>query len=483
MSRPEPVITINGQTLTTEQAYALRGALIAIRTELEDDDIEETAAPLDMTPQDWLARLDDALLAFDGPLGEGPVSAGAGLPLVRQPERRLIEGLVSGMEWWGAQEDGVPEQVFEAFYNARCALCWADDGKHGSRMVEIDRKNSEQALEIRTVQDELRQRTKELLDMEEAHGQLGRHLVGAYFYMGEALSQGRDPSLLATHEGLQKIYADVEKRFVVVPRSEWNDAQTAVAGSITALRQAAALLNQHMSGVRAALAHHEDKILAWSLRSMPSPLAELWPTFRDEAIPAPQQHLAKVLESVIDELKEAVGCTDYPPGECTWFSALANKLSNVRALLPAVPAEIAGPVRVEPGTRPAEGPQPVRVELGTTEIERLRRLHELGADPMPTVSELYAQLEAARGAMQAPIPMLLFCPRCLLQHLDMPDPAKDWTNPPHRSHLCARCGHVWRPADVFTEGVISIVTHGKDDGSAMPSVETVKSFPPAATST
>ncbi|MFC5358122.1 hypothetical protein [Azospirillum himalayense] len=66
-------------------------------------------------------------------------------------------------------------------------------------------------------------------------------------------------------------------------------------------------------------------------------------------------------------------------------------------------------------------------------------------------------------ASPAPLPMLLFCPRCGLQHIDAPDETAGWTNPPHRSHLCADCGCVWRPADVPTSGVLAIATSGKAD--------------------
>lgn len=64
-----------------------------------------------------------------------------------------------------------------------------------------------------------------------------------------------------------------------------------------------------------------------------------------------------------------------------------------------------------------------------------------------------------------PVPMLLFCPRCGIQHIDTPDPEKHWTNPPHKSHQCqnARCGWVWRPADVATIGVSTIATAGFKD--------------------
>lgn len=87
------------------------------------------------------------------------------------------------------------------------------------------------------------------------------------------------------------------------------------------------------------------------------------------------------------------------------------------------------------------------------------------------VAALTAQLKAER----APIKMVLFCPACGEQHIDAPEPAigvepttgdgglVPWSNPPHRSHLCHACGHIWRPADVATEGVRAIETVGKAD--------------------
>lgn len=63
--------------------------------------------------------------------------------------------------------------------------------------------------------------------------------------------------------------------------------------------------------------------------------------------------------------------------------------------------------------------------------------------------------------VRPPIRMILFCPSCGVQHVDAPAPP--WTNPPHRSHLCAGCGHIWRPADVETAGVAEIATKGQDD--------------------
>jgi len=56
------------------------------------------------------------------------------------------------------------------------------------------------------------------------------------------------------------------------------------------------------------------------------------------------------------------------------------------------------------------------------------------------LNALTAALGASTGEM-APIDMVLFCPNCHAQHIDAPDArTPDWTNPPHRSHLCHGCG-------------------------------------------
>jgi hypothetical protein len=67
-----------------------------------------------------------------------------------------------------------------------------------------------------------------------------------------------------------------------------------------------------------------------------------------------------------------------------------------------------------------------------------------------------------------PVDMILHCPKCGTQHIDkpfkpVPGDGEEWTNRPHRSHLCHVCGCIWRPADVPTNGVASIQTSGKDD--------------------
>lgn len=78
------------------------------------------------------------------------------------------------------------------------------------------------------------------------------------------------------------------------------------------------------------------------------------------------------------------------------------------------------------------------------------------------------QIEQERAR---PVDMLLFCPKCVTQHIDAPNAEKNWTNPPHRSHECQACQHVWRPADVATNGVAEIKTRGERDGSAVPDHE------------
>ncbi len=109
-------------------------------------------------------------------------------------------------------------------------------------------------------------------------------------------------------------------------------------------------------------------------------------------------------------------------------------------------------------------------------------LAEIEAEKPPANAEqIAAEIERLRRAFAAvdkPIPMILHCPVCNLQHIDAPEhvlvwtggsapePSHDevvWENPPHRSHLCHACGCIWRPADVATEGVASIETRGKAD--------------------
>lgn len=60
-----------------------------------------------------------------------------------------------------------------------------------------------------------------------------------------------------------------------------------------------------------------------------------------------------------------------------------------------------------------------------------------------------------------PIDMIIFCPRCGMQHVDEVTP--EWSNPPHRSHECQSCRWIFRVADVPTSGVREIQTSSERD--------------------
>lgn len=91
----------------------------------------------------------------------------------------------------------------------------------------------------------------------------------------------------------------------------------------------------------------------------------------------------------------------------------------------------------------AEGPQSARLE----------------SELLPRLSRLLGKLSGGSN----PIPMVLHCPACGTQHIDAPEPAKGWDNPPHKSHLCHGCGAIWRPAGVPTAGVASLDRLGEHD--------------------
>lgn len=100
-------------------------------------------------------------------------------------------------------------------------------------------------------------------------------------------------------------------------------------------------------------------------------------------------------------------------------------------------------------------------------IENHRRqlnnvLHPNGDGPdRPALCDLVAYVQMDLKKLHQPINMVLPCPACHLLHIDAPK--GEWKNPPHKSHLCAYCGTVWRPADVSTNGVERITTTGKQD--------------------
>ena len=119
------------------------------------------------------------------------------------------------------------------------------------------------------------------------------------------------------------------------------------------------------------------------------------------------------------------------------------------------------------------------VEISSA-VHRIDYTHTVGEIPQATVHVHAGKLEVIAAAefvvaQPEPINMLLFCPACHRQHVDAPNDLMDWHNPPHRSHLCAYCNLVWRPADVCTNGVEATETRGKND--------TYSGFPHTSTST
>lgn len=101
--------------------------------------------------------------------------------------------------------------------------------------------------------------------------------------------------------------------------------------------------------------------------------------------------------------------------------------------------------------------------------EANRRAEQLAADwgiSQIEIAELRGRLNASAvpAASVQPVDMILHCPACHTQHIDAPDDrTPEWSNPPHRSHLCHACKHIWRPADVATNGVAAITTKGRAD--------------------
>jgi hypothetical protein len=87
---------------------------------------------------------------------------------------------------------------------------------------------------------------------------------------------------------------------------------------------------------------------------------------------------------------------------------------------------------------------------------------------MDDYNTLRRQFDEIVAKQAKPVDLILYCPNCGMQHIDAPDlETPNWTNPPHRSHLCrisdGGCGCVWRPGDVSTNGVSVLKTQGKAD--------------------
>ncbi|MCI0393270.1 MAG: helix-turn-helix domain-containing protein [Acidobacteria bacterium] len=119
-----------------------------------------------------------------------------------------------------------------------------------------------------------------------------------------------------------------------------------------------------------------------------------------------------------------------------------------------------------------------RISMDTSYWSRLENDRFDSLPTADTIADISLALECSREEHDAlmiaagrdrVIDMILYCPNCHEQHIDAPDPAQGWTNPPHKSHQCHNCTDdagnpfVWRPADVHTNGVRQIKTRGMRD--------------------
>jgi hypothetical protein len=73
--------------------------------------------------------------------------------------------------------------------------------------------------------------------------------------------------------------------------------------------------------------------------------------------------------------------------------------------------------------------------------------------------ELAALRDQNAGLRAGPIPMILFCPRCSVSHID----EGGWATKSHKTHLCATCGFTWMPCAMPTVGVAAIDSFGPID--------------------
>lgn len=117
-----------------------------------------------------------------------------------------------------------------------------------------------------------------------------------------------------------------------------------------------------------------------------------------------------------------------------------------------------------PGTA-THGVDELREHVKVCEKHPVRALEAERDDARERLKKLMRLIEGGPGFMgiesDEPIPMLLWCPACHAQHIDAPEPESGWTNPPHRTHKCKACSHLWAPANLWTEGVAELVAPGE----------------------
>lgn len=133
--------------------------------------------------------------------------------------------------------------------------------------------------------------------------------------------------------------------------------------------------------------------------------------------------------------------------------------------------------------------QSIHDAIDALKQSELVKIHgeEYAVHPVVAAELLRLHMAAKQRVPSDPIDMVLHCPTCGMQHIDAPEEHSavlprnygHWSNPPHRSHLCHGCGHIWRPADVPTNGVAAVKTTGKQD-SPVQQASKVEKFMDAA---
>lgn len=167
--------------------------------------------------------------------------------------------------------------------------------------------------------------------------------------------------------------------------------------------------------------------------------------------------------------------------QALYNSAMADKQEGSPGILALVEARDA---LKEPNISPALADAAWDAAEGTGQC-----MHDITLDAIDAI------LKVGLDAERPPIDIILHCPNCGMQHIDerkqctmgvgcteasacyanvhgCPEKCDAWDNPPHRSHLCHECGHIWRPADVCTNGVAHIETKGKNDSPVRTSEKT-----------
>lgn len=145
---------------------------------------------------------------------------------------------------------------------------------------------------------------------------------------------------------------------------------------------------------------------------------------------------------LMEERGEAVTHRTAAPDEM--FGLLrAKMLEEVEELCEAIDAKSTA-MMIEELADVAEVVAALRDRLGHREVDA--RVREKFLDRGSFIRGVVMTIEPA-------VPAVLHCPKCGVQHIDRGVWA---TTRVHRTHLCAGCGHLWKPFNHATVGVESI---------------------------